>query len=306
MINAGLLVDLPHVDEAGAEGIGLFRTELEFMVASTLPRQKQQTALYRTVLDAVDGKPVTFRTLDIGGDKVLPYLRVAEEENPALGWRAIRLGLDRPGLLRIQIRSLLHAAAGRELRIMLPMITEVAELVRARKVIDRELAHFERHGHAAPKKLMVGAMVEVPALFWQLDELMAVSDFVSVGTNDLAQFIMASDRGNLRVAGRFDPLSAPFLRVLRQVVRAAERAGVPVTICGELAGQPLAAMALIGLGYRSLSMAPAAIGPVKAMTLELEVGELAPFLDELLDQPAMENRVHGALLAFAERNAIPI
>jgi phosphotransferase system enzyme I (PtsP) len=149
-------------------------------------------------------------------------------------------------------------------------------------------------------------MVEVPALFWQLEELMAVSDFVSVGTNDLAQFIMASDRGNLRVAGRFDPLSAPFLRVLRQVVRAAEKAGVPVTICGELAGQPLAAMALIGLGYRSLSMAPAAIGPVKAMTLELEVAELAPLLDGLLDRPATENRVHGELLAFADRNAIPI
>jgi phosphotransferase system enzyme I (PtsP) len=306
MINAGLLVDLPHVAESGADGIGLFRTELEFMIASTLPRQKQQTALYRTVLDAVEGKPVTFRTLDIGGDKVLPYLRVAEEENPALGWRAIRLGLDRPGLLRVQIRSLLHAAAGRDLRIMLPMITEVGELVRAREVIDRELAHFEKHGHATPKKLMVGAMVEVPALFWQLDELMSVSDFVSVGTNDLVQFIMASDRGNLRVAGRFDPLSTPFLRVLRQVVGAAERGGVPVTICGELAGQPLAAMALIGLGYRTLSMAPAAIGPVKAMAVELNVGELAPLLNELIDGSATESQAHSELLAFAERNAIPV
>jgi len=306
MINAGLLVDLPHVAESGAEGIGLFRTELEFMVASTLPRQKQQTALYRAVLDAVDGKPVTFRTLDIGGDKVLPYLRVADEENPALGWRAIRLGLDRPGLLRVQIRSLLHAAAGRELRIMLPMITEVAELVRAREVIDRELAHFERHGHATPERLLVGAMVEVPALFWQLDELMAVSDFVSVGTNDLMQFIMASDRGNLRVADRFDPLSAPFLRVLRQVVVAAEKAGVPVTICGELAGQPLAAMALIGLGYRTLSMAPAAIGPVKAMTLELEVGELRPLLGELLAAPATGRDLHDELLAFADQRSVPV
>ena len=149
-------------------------------------------------------------------------------------------------------------------------------------------------------------MVEVPALFWQLDELMAESDFVSVGTNDLVQFIMASDRGNLRVSGRFDPLSAPFLRALRQVIDAADRANVPVTICGELAGQPLAAMALISLGYRTLSMAPAAIGPVKAMALELEVGDLKSVLGGLLDQPSTADRVHEELLAFADRNSVPV
>ncbi len=306
MINAGLLVDLPHVEELGAEGIGLFRTELEFMVAETMPRMEQQATLYRAVLDGTGDRPVTFRTLDIGGDKVLPYLRVDDEENPALGWRAIRLGLDRPGLLRIQIRALLRAAAGRELRVMLPMITEVAEMIRAREVIDREIAYFQRHGHAVPAWIKVGAMVEVPALFWQLEELMAVSDFVSVGTNDLVQFIMASDRGNLRVADRFDPLSAPFLRVLRQVIEAAGKANVPVTICGELAGQPLAAMALIGLGYRSLSMAPAAIGPVKAMLLGLDAAALASRLAELLDRPSIGNIVHKELRAFAERGSIPI
>ena len=306
MINAGLLVDLPHVEESGAEGIGLFRTELEFMVAATLPRMKQQAALYQAVLDSVEGRPVTFRTLDIGGDKVLPYLRTADEENPALGWRAIRLGLDRPGLLRSQIRALLHAAAGRELRVMLPMITEVAEMVKARAVIDREIRHFQRHGHAIPDRLMVGAMGEVPALFWQLDELMAVSDFVSVGTNDLVQFIMASDRGNLRVSGRFDPLSAPFLRVLRQVIQAAEKANVPVTLCGELAGQPLAAMALIGLGYRTLSMAPASVGPVKAMLMALDTEALIELLDDLLARPAGESKVRKELAGFAARRGIPI
>ncbi len=306
MINAGLLVDLPHVAESGADGIGLFRTELEFMVADTLPRMNQQASLYRSVLDAVDGRPVTFRTLDIGGDKVLPYLRTAEEENPALGWRAIRLGLDRPGLLRTQIRALLRAAAGRELRIMLPMVTEVGEMELAREMIDREIVHFRRHGHEPPSQLKVGAMLEVPALFFQLDELMAVSDFVSVGTNDLVQFVMASDRGNLRVANRFDPLSTPFLRALRKVVEAAETRDIPITLCGELAGQPLAAMTLIGLGYRTLSMAPAAIGPVKAMLLQLDATELAAALRDWLQRPASSVDMRRELLTFANSHSIPV
>lgn len=306
MINAGLLVDLPHVAESGADGIGLFRTELEFMVAATLPRMKQQVSLYRSVIEGTADRPVTFRTLDIGGDKVLPYLRVDDEENPALGWRAIRLGLDRPALLRTQIRALLHAAAGRTLRVMLPMITEVSEMEQARAMIEREKTYFRRHGHELPNEIHVGAMVEVPALFWQLDELMTVCDFVSVGTNDLAQFIMASDRGNLRVASRFDPLSAPFLRVLRQVVRAANAAGVPVTLCGELAGQPLAALALIGLGYRTLSMAPAAIGPVKTTLLAADAGLVAQRLDELIDRPASRTDIRRNLLSFANEHAVPL
>ncbi len=306
LVNAGLLVDLPHVAESGAEGIGLFRTELQFMIASKLPRITEQAALYRAVLDGAGGRPVTFRTLDVGGDKVLPYLRAEHEENPALGWRAIRLGLDRPGLLRSQIRALLRAAAGRDLRIMLPMITNVGEVVEARGIIDRELHYSALHGHERPAGLKVGAMVEVPALLWQLDELMEVADFVSVGTNDLLQFVTASDRGNLRVAGRFDPLSAWFLRVLRQIVRAADRAKVPITLCGELAGQPLAAMALIGLGYRSLSMAPAAIGPVKAMLRSLDAGRLAPLLDQILNAPTVPDRVRSELRAFAEAQAVAV
>lgn len=305
-INAGLLVDLPHLAESGADGIGLFRTELQFMIASTLLKVGEQKALYSAVLDGAAGRPVTFRTLDIGGDKVLPYMRAAQEENPALGWRAIRLGLDRPGLLRMQIRALLHAAAGRELRVMLPMITEVDEMVRARAVMERELAHFRRHGHAAPEKLLLGAMIEVPALLWQLDELLAVSDFVSVGSNDLFQFLTASDRGNLRLAGRFDPLSPAFLRALRHIVRRADAAGVPVTLCGELAGQPLAAMALLGLGFRSLSMAPAQIGPVKAMLLDLDIAKLSAELDRILDAPQPDGQTHAALHAFAAAERLPV
>jgi phosphotransferase system enzyme I (PtsP) len=306
LMNAGLLVDLPHLAESGAEGIGLFRTELQFMVASTMPRMRDQRALYTSILDATAGRPVTFRTLDIGGDKVLPYMRTAEEENPAMGWRAIRLGLDRPGLMRMQMRSLLHAAAGRELRLMLPMVTEAAEVSRARELLDREVGHLARHGHQGPSSIALGAMVEVPALLFQLEELMAVSDFVSVGSNDLMQFLMAADRGNTRVASRFDPLSRPFLRALRTILDAAGRAGVGVTLCGELAGRPLAAMALVGLGFRSLSMSPAAIGPVKAAILELDLARLRQRLDALLDEKTGADEVHAEVRAFAAEHRIPV
>ncbi|MEA3070892.1 MAG: phosphotransferase system, enzyme PtsP, partial [Alphaproteobacteria bacterium] len=217
LINAGLAVDLPHVQETGAAGIGLFRTELQFMVAASFPRSAEQFSLYRAVLDAAGEKPVTFRTLDIGGDKVLPFMRNFEEENPALGWRAIRLGLDRPGLLRSQIRALLRAAGGRDLHVMFPMIATIEEFDEAKSLVERELTHLRRHGHKLPEHVEVGTMVEVPSLLYQLDELLARVDFLSVGTNDLVQFFYAADRGNARVADRFDSISAPVLRALRVI-----------------------------------------------------------------------------------------
>jgi phosphotransferase system enzyme I (PtsP) len=305
-MNAGLLVDLPHLAEAGAEGIGLFRTELQFMVASTMPRLDEQTALYASVLKASGNRPVVFRTLDIGGDKVLPYMRMQPEENPALGWRAIRLGLDRPGLLRIQLRALLHAAGGRELRIMLPMVTEVGEIHRARALLDRELMQLRRHGHQEPSRILLGSMIEVPALLFQLDSLMQAVDFVSVGSNDLLQYMTASDRGNTRVATRFDPLSRHFLRTLRMIVEGADRHQTPVTLCGEIASRPLAAMALAGIGFRSLSMSAASIGPVKAALLALDIGRLKAVLDPLLALDDGEDGVRAALTAFAESEGVPI
>ena len=197
---------------------------------------------------------------------MLPYFRSdANEENPAMGWRAIRLTLDRPGLLRTQVRALLKAAGGRELRLMLPMVTEVAEVRKASELINREVQHLSRFAHNLPTRVKIGAMVEVPSLLWQLDELMSVVDFVSVGSNDLFQFVMAVDRGNSIITNRFDNLSVPFLRVLRQIAEAGNRNHTDVTLCGEMAGKPLSAMALIGLGYRSISMSPASIGPIKAM-----------------------------------------
>ena len=201
MLNAGLSVDLPHIADTGAAGIGLFRTELQFMVAPNFPRSTEQYTLYRAVLDAAGDKPVTFRTLDIGGDKVLPYMRNVEEENPALGWRAIRLGLDRPGLLRTQIRALLRAAGSRALKIMFPMVSTVQEFDQAKELVERELTHLRRHGHKLPAEVEVGSMVEVPSLLYQLDELLEHVDFLSVGSNDLVQFLYAADRGNQRVRG---------------------------------------------------------------------------------------------------------
>ena len=281
-INAGLMFDLPHLDQSGADGIGLFRTELQFMISSTFPRLEQQTRLYKAILDSANDRPVVFRSLDVGGDKVIPYFRGGAEENPALGWRAIRMALDRPALFRTQIRALLRAAQGRELRIMLPMISDVSELEEARALIDRELSILKKHGRPEPKKLMVGAMIEVPALLWQLDNILPLADFASVGSNDLVQFLFAADRGNERVAGRFDALNPAALRALRQIVVAAEQHNVPLNLCGEMAGRPLEAMALIGLGFRSISMAPASVGPVKAMILSLDAGNLQERLNELL------------------------
>jgi phosphotransferase system, enzyme I, PtsP len=306
MINAGLAVDLPHLEETGAAGIGLFRTELQFMVAATLPRAAEQFALYRAVLDAASDKPVTFRTLDIGGDKVLPYMRNVEEENPALGWRAIRLGLDRPGLLRAQVRALLRAGGGRDLRLMFPMIATVEEFDEAKALVERELTHLRRHGHKLPERVDVGTMVEVPSLLYQLDELLERVDFLSVGSNDLMQFFYAADRSNKRVADRFDVLSAPILRALRDITAKAAAHDKPVTLCGEMASQPIAALALIAIGYRSLSLAPTAVGPVKAMLLELDARKVAALINPLLDGPAGTVSIRERLKAFAAEQGLQI
>ena len=303
-INAGLLFDLPHLDQSGADGIGLFRTELQFMISSTFPRLEQQTRLYKSILDAASERPVVFRSLDVGGDKVLPYFRASKEENPAIGWRAIRMALDRPALFRTQVRSLLRAAAGRELRLMLPMIADVSEFEAARALINREVVILKRHGRPEPRKLMIGAMIEVPALLWQLDRVLPLADFASVGSNDLMQFLFAADRGNARVAERFDALNPAGLKALRLIVEAANRHGVPLTLCGEMAGRPLEAMALIGLGFRSISMAPASVGPVKAMVLSLDAGDLGRRLDELLE--SRDTSLREDLKRFAAEHGVQI
>lgn len=306
LMNAGLVVDLPQLRASGASGIGLFRTELQFMISSKMPKVGEQETFYRQVLSQAGSLPVTFRVVDIGGDKVVPYLRSAEEENPALGWRAIRFSLDRPGILKTQIRALLRASSGAELRIMIPMVTEISELEQTRKLINKEVEFLSGHGHKMPSKITFGAMLEVPSLLWQLDELMAAVDFISVGSNDLFQFITATDRGNARVSDRFSPLDAPFLRVLRSIVEKASETNTPLTLCGELAGSPMTAMALLGLGYRSISMSPAAIGPVKAMLLSLDIGKLQSELLAALRDTKSGRSTREFLINFAHENNISL
>ena len=306
MLNAGLVIDLPHIEDTGAAGIGLFRTELQFMVSPSLPRTSEQLALYRSVLDAAGDKPVTFRTLDIGGDKTLPYMDTIIEENPALGWRAIRLGLDRPGLLRGQIRALLRAGSGRALRIMFPMVTEVAEFDQAKTMIERELTYLRQHGHTLPERVDVGTMIEVPALLYQLDELIKRVDFVSVGSNDLFQFLFAVDRGNARVTDRFDTLSAPILRALRDIVRKANAANKVAALCGEMASTTLGALTLIALGYRCLSLSATSHGPVKAMILDLDAKKAEALMTQLLEAPSGSVSIRQKLTEFAESEGLSL
>ena len=304
-LNAGLLADMPHLDGTGADGIGLYRTELHFMVRATLPTVSMQTDFYGRVLDQAGGRPVVFRTLDVGGDKMLPYLaRHDDEQNPAMGWRAIRLSLDRPVLLRMQIRALLKAAAGRPLSIMFPMIAEVSEFKAARKLLDREVERQTRMGEPTPSTLRVGTMLEVPSLAWQLPALLPLVDFVSIGSNDLMQFLFASDRGNPRLANRYDELSPSALSLVRDIVQRCDAAKVPVSLCGEAAGRPVDAMALLGLGLRSISMGAASVGAVKMMVRSLDLPSLQTFMEGFYDSP--EHSLRNALKKFAEDHNVAI
>ena len=303
-MNAGLLIDMQHLEETGADGIGLYRTEIPFMVRSEFPDVEAQAWLYGRVLDIADGRPVTFRTLDVGGDKVLPYVDSFGDDNPAMGWRAIRIGLDRPAMLRRQLRALIQAANGRPLSVMFPMIADVSELTAARRLLDLELERARRRGLPEPDRLRVGIMFEVPALAWQLDSLLPQVDFVSIGTNDLMQFLFAADRGNTRVAGRYDTLSPALLRLLHFVVEKTRPVGVDLAVCGEMAGRPVEALALLAIGVRTLSMSPASIGPVKAMIRSLDLAEASAFVSAALEQP--DRPLRETLRLFAADHAIEI
>jgi len=304
LLNAGLLVDLPQLRTTGAEGVGLFRTEIPFMVRDSFPGVEDQTEFYRSVFEQAEGSPVVFRTLDIGGDKVLPYLAHAVEDNPAMGWRAIRIGLDRPAMLRQQLRALIRAAGARPLFVKFPMIAEIAELEQARAILDIELARAAKEGRILPAVIKTGVMLEVPALLWQLPALCARVDFLSIGTNDLVQFLFACDRGNPRLADRYDPLSMPMLALFREVIARTRDARVPLSMCGEMAGNPIEAMALIALGFRTLSMVATAIGPVKTMIRSLDATAVAGYLDEIAGRP--DHSLRPRLEAYARDHKIAL
>jgi len=305
-INAGLRDDVEALEQTGADAIGLFRTEFQFLVSATLPRREAQLRLYKAVLDAAQGKLVVFRTLDIGGDKALPYLRADDhqEENPAMGWRALRLSLDRSALMKAQARALLEAGGGRDLYIMFPMISEPWEFAAAKALVEEQKAWLTERRKQLPARIEYGAMLEVPALAEMLDELLPMVDFLSIGTNDLTQFLFAADRSHPRLAERYDWLSPAILRFLARIVAEARKHRVPVAVCGEMGGRPLEAMALIGLGIRRLSITPAAVGPIKAMIRSLDRGAAMKLMEELLAKPPPDMR--AALAGWAGEKGVRI
>ncbi len=306
MVNAGLRDDVAALDVTGADGIGLFRTEFQFLVSATLPQRERQHRLYREVLDAAGDRPVIFRTVDIGGDKALPYLNKedADEENPAMGWRALRLGLERDGLMKVQARALLEAAAGRTLNVMFPMVSEPWEFDEARALFEAQRHWLEGRGRKLPLAIRYGAMLEVPALAEMLDVLLPRIEFLSIGTNDLTQFLFAADRANPKLAERYDWLSPSILRFIARLVPPTRDAKVDLAVCGEMGGRPLEAMALIGLGIERLSITPAAVGPIKAMTRSLDRAALTAYMAGLLANPPRDMR--GALTNWATENGVEI
>jgi phosphotransferase system enzyme I (PtsP) len=293
MMNAGLRSDLAGLELTNADGIGLFRTEFQFLISSTLPRKRAQISLYRDVLAAAGDRPVIFRTVDIGGDKAVPYMLDGggeREENPAMGWRALRLALARPGLLDSQVRALLEAGAGRTIHLMFPMVSEPWEFAAARAIVERRRHKLAAAGIPHAMDVKFGVMLEVPALAMVLDELLPGLDFVSIGTNDLTQFLLAADRGNPQLADRYDWLSRGVLRFMAYVIDQCREAGVPVSVCGEMAGRPLEALALVALGAQRLSAGPAAIGPVKAAIRSSHIAPLAARLRQWLVTPGADIR----------------
>jgi phosphotransferase system enzyme I (PtsP) len=304
--NSGLVADLPMLDDTGAAGVGLFRTELQFMIASKLPRLQEQVALYTEAIRLTAGKPIVFRLLDVGGDKVIPYLRSEAEENPAMGFRSLRLALDRQGLLRIQIRALLKAANGGPMKILVPMVTDAWEFRQTRLVVNKELERMKNAGQKVPSQLELGAMIEVPSLLWELDQVLPEADFVSIGSNDLVMFLTAADRGNKRVAKAYDPIALPRLRALKHIVDMARRYDVPLTMCGELAGKTVEALALLSIGMTKLSMSPPSIGPIKEMILGLDLAPVRASVSAALLEGASGVGIRDLLLDWAGRQGLAI
>ncbi|MEM9583477.1 MAG: phosphoenolpyruvate--protein phosphotransferase [Pseudomonadota bacterium] len=298
-MNAGLMADLPSIDSSGAEGVGLFRTELQFLTRARVPKRSELAAIYGSVMDAAHGKPVVFRTLDIGSDKVLPYMKPQDEPNPALGWRAIRVGLDKPGVMRMQLQALIRAANGRPLTVMFPFIAQFDEFREARQKLLDELGREEKLGHALPSDVKIGAMLETPSLGFAPRQFFELADFISIGGNDLKQFFFAADRENERVRKRYDTLNVSFLTFIEQIVKRCQDAGTPLSFCGEDAGRPIEAVCFAAMGMNALSMRPASIGPVKSMIRRTHIAELRDVIDEARGSGAQS--VRPAVLSWLTR-----
>ena len=274
------MADLPSLGTSGAEGVGLFRTELQFLIRNQMPKRAELVESYERVLTAAGEKRVVFRTLDIGSDKVLPYMKPTDEPNPALGWRAIRVGLDKPGVMRMQLQALMRAAKGRPLTIMFPFVAQFEEYRQARREVDKTLERERKLGHVLPESIEVGAMLETPSLGFAPLKFFEEVDFVSIGGNDLKQFFFAADRENERVRKRYDTLNASFLSFIERVVERCDMCDTPLSFCGEDAGRPIEAVCLAAMGIRYLSMRPASIGPVKSLMMRVDLGELRKVISD--------------------------
>ena len=303
-INAASPAEVQELEILGVDGVGLYRTEIALMTRSTYPTLNEETELYRAVFDAAGDRPVIFRALDVGGDKRLPYWAMGTEENPAMGWRGLRIFVDRPAILRQQMRALVAAAAARPLYVMLPMVSEVYEFNLGQMIAKREIDRAQANGHKTPHLFELGAMLEIPALAFQIPSLVGKTHFLSIGSNDLLQFLFAADRGNPKLVDRYDVLSPAVLEFLRYLVNACDQAGVTVSLCGQMAGRPLEAMALLGLGLRRLSMNSSAVDPVKAMIRSVHLGHLEQYMNYLYAAP--DRSVRLRLLDYARDHQIAL
>ena len=303
-LNVGLNFDLDYIKTTNCDGVGLYRTEIPFMSSDTMPDVEQQTQYYQNLLDKAGRKKVIFRSLDVGSDKLLPYWGYGGEENPALGWRSIRITLDRRAILRQQMRAFIRSAAGKELNVMFPMISNLSEFQEAKETLMLEFEKEKKRTGKIPKKINAGLMVEVPSVVFQLEEILKEADFVSVGTNDLAQFVFACDRGNPRLIERYDVLSAPFLRILQAITVLSDMAGVPCSVCGEMASNPIEALALLGLGFRNLSMSGSAFGKIKSMVRSTRIEDISDYMNILLKSG--RRTVRPQLISYANDHGIEI
>ena len=295
-MNAGLMADLPSLEGSGAEGVGLFRTELQFLVRNRVPRRGDLASLYAKVLDAAGGKRVAFRTLDIGSDKVLPYMKPRDEPNPAMGWRAIRVGLEKGGVMRMQNQALIRAANGRPLSVMFPFVAQFDEFKEARERLLLEVKKEKKQGHKVPKSLEIGAMLETPSLAFAPRQFFEMADFISIGGNDLKQFFFAADRENERVRKRYDTLNVSFLGLIRRIVERCAETGTHLSFCGEDAGRPVEAMCFAAIGIDNLSMRPASIGPVKHLIRRVNLQEVKDVIDEA--SQSGDQSVRGAVMGY--------
>ncbi|HYX82073.1 MAG TPA: phosphoenolpyruvate--protein phosphotransferase [Gemmatimonadales bacterium] len=298
--NLDLPDELTEAKAHGAEGVGLLRTEFLITGHSDLPNEETQTNYFRQVGQAFPGHPVVIRTYDLGGDKFPASFRTSPEPNPFLGWRAIRVCLDEPEMFRTQIRAVLRAAVSTNLHLMIPLVTRLDEVERTRTIMTEEAEHLEQAGIAAAKSVPLGVMVETPAAAVLADRLVEVSDFLSVGTNDLTQYTLVVDRGNARLADRFTPHDPSVLRLLKLVAEAARKAGKPASVCGEMASEPLSAFLLLGLGYETLSVAPPALPLIKWLIRQVTTAQARSAADAALAARSAELALDILRFALAE------